>query len=61
MNALGALAISSDLISFKKQGIIVPQIEYEEFDSLADTNEVLEENIIGTISTTILLQKKELK
>jgi len=43
VNALGALATSEDLINFKKRGIIVPQIEYEEFDDLADTNDILEE------------------
>lgn len=31
INALGALALSKDLITFKKQGIIVPLITYEEF------------------------------
>lgn len=69
VNALGALAISSDLISFKKQGIIVPQIEYEEFDSLADTNEVLEEkyyrynqhnNIIAKEGIKIMLWDKDI-
>lgn len=43
VNALGALATSTDLVNFKKRGIIVPQIEYEEFDDLADSNDVLEE------------------
>ncbi|HRB73072.1 MAG TPA: pesticidal protein Cry7Aa [Flavobacterium sp.] len=31
VNALGALALSNDLIHFKKLGIIVPQITYQEF------------------------------
>lgn len=31
VNALGALATSSDLIHWQKHGIIVPQITYEEF------------------------------
>jgi predicted GH43/DUF377 family glycosyl hydrolase len=30
-NALGALAISDDLINWKKQGIIVPQVTYDQF------------------------------
>lgn len=34
-NALGALAISSDLIRFDKLGVIVPQITFEEFNLLA--------------------------
>lgn len=31
VNALGALAISSDMIHWEKLGIVVPQITYEEF------------------------------
>ena len=31
VNALGALAVSKDLIHFEKKGVIVPQITYEEF------------------------------
>ena len=34
-NALGALAISKDLIRWDKQGLIVPQITYHEFSHLA--------------------------
>ena len=33
-NALGALATSTDLQHFEKQGIIVPQISYTDFDRL---------------------------
>jgi len=33
-NALGALATSKDLKNFKKEGVIVPQIEYREFERL---------------------------
>ncbi len=36
VNALGALAISTDLKHFEKQGIIVPQFLYDEFKMLAD-------------------------
>jgi predicted GH43/DUF377 family glycosyl hydrolase len=35
INALGALAISSDLIHFTKKGVIVPKIGYEEFNLLS--------------------------
>jgi hypothetical protein len=35
VNALGALAISTDLIHFEKIGIIVPQVSYDEFKRLA--------------------------
>lgn len=52
INALGSLATSSDLKSFEKQGIIVPQIPIEEFvDFIEEDNfhkdrylEFLEEN-----------------
>ena len=36
VNALGALATSSDLKHFEKQGIIVPQFTYDEFIHLAE-------------------------
>ena len=35
VNALGALATSSDLINWEKKGVIVPQIGYNEFIRLA--------------------------
>ncbi|UZJ64598.1 hypothetical protein OKW96_20005 [Sphingobacterium sp. KU25419] len=38
INALGALATSRDLKTWKKQGIIVPEIIYEEFMILSDKN-----------------------
>jgi predicted GH43/DUF377 family glycosyl hydrolase len=38
VNALGALAVSKDLQHFKKLGLIVPQISYDEFSHLAETN-----------------------
>jgi predicted GH43/DUF377 family glycosyl hydrolase len=38
VNALGCLATSTDLVHFEKKGIIVPQISYEEFNKLSDTN-----------------------
>jgi predicted GH43/DUF377 family glycosyl hydrolase len=34
INAFGTLATSIDLKQFKKQGILVPQVTYEEFDRL---------------------------
>jgi predicted GH43/DUF377 family glycosyl hydrolase len=37
INARGALAISNDLFSFKKQGIIVPPITYSNFVYLAES------------------------
>jgi beta-1,2-mannobiose phosphorylase / 1,2-beta-oligomannan phosphorylase len=38
VNALGALATSTDLILWKKQGIIVPLITYNEFKKIVSTN-----------------------
>lgn len=69
INALGALAISKDLINFKKIGVIVPQIEYEEFDDLTDTNDLLNEkyyrynqhnSIIEKEGTKVMLWDKDI-
>ena len=38
VNALGCYATSTDLVHFEKKGILVPQITYEEFHKLSDTN-----------------------
>ncbi|KOY84445.1 pesticidal protein Cry7Aa [bacterium 336/3] len=35
VNALGALALSKDLVNFKKQGLISPQLTYNKFKELA--------------------------
>jgi beta-1,2-mannobiose phosphorylase / 1,2-beta-oligomannan phosphorylase len=35
-NALGALATSTDLVHWEKQGILVPQVTYEEFQHFVD-------------------------
>ncbi len=35
VNALGALAVSKDLVNWEKKGLIVPQITYAEFSRLA--------------------------
>ncbi len=43
VNALRALALSSDLIHFEKMGIIVPQISYEQFKHLAACQGELDE------------------
>ena len=43
-NALGALAISKDLVHFEKQGIIVPEITYAEFVSLVESSHKVKEN-----------------
>lgn len=41
VNALGALAVSKDLVHFDKVGIIVPQITYEEFSHLAESKAMI--------------------
>ncbi|TRX31900.1 pesticidal protein Cry7Aa [Flavobacterium sp. ZT3R18] len=38
VNALGALATSSDLMHWDKKGIIVPQVTYNEFNALTANN-----------------------
>ncbi|MBC7523968.1 MAG: pesticidal protein Cry7Aa [Flavobacterium sp.] len=41
VNALGALATSTDLITWEKKGIIVPQMMFDEFSRLAGTKSKL--------------------
>ena len=41
VNALGALAVSSDLMHFNKLGLIVPRISYDTFSRLAETNSII--------------------
>lgn len=43
VNALGALALSGDLKSFEKTGLIVPQITYGEFNHLAGSKGAINE------------------
>ncbi|MDA3613521.1 glycoside hydrolase family 130 protein [Polluticaenibacter yanchengensis] len=43
INALGAVAVSKDLINFEKQGIIVPLITYTEFKYLTTINAKIDE------------------
>ncbi|MES2517408.1 MAG: pesticidal protein Cry7Aa [Bacteroidota bacterium] len=37
INALGALAVSKDLLNWEKKGLIVPQLTYQEFSDLAES------------------------
>lgn len=46
INALGALAVSTDLIHFTKKGIIVPMFHYEEFKHLAGCKNFLNEKYV---------------
>jgi len=43
VNALGALAVSKDLIHFDKLGLIVPQITYDEFNRLTSSGNPINE------------------
>lgn len=46
VNALGALAVSKDLLHFEKKGILVPQISYDEFRHLVKTHGVINEKYL---------------
>lgn len=46
INALGAFAISKDLVHWKKKGIIVPRITYEEFKHFVESKDPLSEKYI---------------
>jgi predicted GH43/DUF377 family glycosyl hydrolase len=46
VNALGALAVSKDLVHFEKKGIIVPQIAYAEFCRLAESKHAIHEKYL---------------
>ena len=69
VNALGSLATSTDLVTFERHGIIVPQVTYEEFKRLAESNAHLNEkyerfhvhnNIINNPNKKMLLWDKNL-
>jgi len=46
-NALGAVAVSSDLQSFEKKGIIVPQFSYTDFETLTKGGWDIEDRYLG--------------
>jgi len=46
INALGCLATSTDLIHWKKHGIIVPKITYDEFKHFTETDGTIHEKYI---------------
>lgn len=46
VNALGALAVSTDLIHFEKKGLVVPQIAYAEFCRLAESKHAIHEKYL---------------
>lgn len=49
VNALGSLATSTDLIHWKKLGIIVPKITYDEFRHFTETDGTIHEKYIRFI------------
>jgi len=58
-NALGALATSTDLVNFKKQGIIVPKITYADLDLLTRNNSVLNKKYLSYNPGDNLLPDKD--
>ncbi|MCH8495960.1 MAG: hypothetical protein LAT57_10080 [Balneolales bacterium] len=69
VNALGCLATSTDLIHFEKQGIVVPQVTYEEFKEMTEFSSYLNEkyerfhvtnNILNNPGTRRLIWDKNL-
>ncbi len=46
VNALGALATSTDLVNWEKKGIIIPKITYEEFKHFAEAKGLMNEKYI---------------
>jgi len=46
INALGALATSTDLVHWQKHGIIVPKITYEEFKHFAESEGTINEKYV---------------
>ncbi|MFT4739825.1 MAG: putative GH43/DUF377 family glycosyl hydrolase [Marivirga sp.] len=69
INALGALATSTDLVNFKRHGIIVPQLTYHDFHRMAESNLHLNEkykrfhiqvNLNENIHKMVLLADKNL-
>ena len=57
INALGCLAISKDLIHFEKKGIIVPQISFEKFNTLAGKDVPLNEKYFRYNRHNVELEK----
>lgn len=59
-NALGALATSTDLVEFKKHGIIVPKIIYDNFDKYTKNKAALNEKYLRYNRGADLLADKDL-
>lgn len=61
INALGALATSTDLIHWEKQGIIVPQITYEEFIHFTESEGTINEKYIRYNDYQKTVEKQDIK
>jgi len=59
-NALGALATSTDLVHFERQGIIVPKIKYTDFDRLTKGKSELNEKYLRYNTGANYLADKDL-
>ena len=46
VNALGALAVSTNMLNWEKKGIIVPQLTYEEFNILTEKSGVINDKYL---------------
>ncbi|WP_300978731.1 pesticidal protein Cry7Aa [Flavobacterium sp.] len=58
VNAMGALATSTDLMHWEKQGIIVPQIMFDEFKRLAETKGRINEKYLRYNSHDRIRERK---
>jgi predicted GH43/DUF377 family glycosyl hydrolase len=58
-DALGALATTTDLVNFERQGIIVPQIPYDKFVGLIKTNPKISDSYINNYdpNNTVVMDK----
>jgi predicted GH43/DUF377 family glycosyl hydrolase len=59
VNALGALALSDDLVNFKKQGVIVAKITYEEFSHLAGSKDIINDKYLRFNKPAVGLQYRQ--
>ena len=61
VNALGALATSTDLVHFERRGIVVPQLSYDEFKPLVETHTSLNQKYIRYNAQNDILTKLDKK
>lgn len=61
VNALGALAISSDLVKWTKHGIVAPCITFQEFKRFIEMRHVMSEKYIRYNSGKLIHHKKDKK